>query len=284
MKKIIQILFLVFLISSCNQKTATDESVEISGVENRMAMAPMAAQRSAALPPQQEEMPVEQEVVSKKIIKDGRMGIRVTELEKTKSEIDTLLSIYKAYYANENFNNSEWESSYSLKIRIPAENFDFFIAAVKTGKGEILYQEIDARDVTDQFIDLETRLENKRNYLSRYTDLLKQAKTVKEILDIQERIRALEEEIESTTGRLKYLSNQVSFSTLNLTISQRHDFKYNPEKQDKFWERLKQSLSKGWFGLVDIVLFAIKIWPLWAVLILAFFLRRKYRKKKKMEA
>jgi L-amino acid N-acyltransferase YncA len=268
---------------SCNQKNAVEMSDAGYGMQEE-AM-PQAMLRSAPNM-QQKEMPVQQEqdVVSKKIIKDGRIGVRVTELEQTKSRIDSLLKIYRGYYANESFSNTDWESSYVLRIRIPADDFDKFVAEIKSGKGEILYQEIDSRDVTDQFIDLETRLENKRSYLKRYADLLQQAKTIKEILDIEERIRVLEEEIESTTGRLKYLSNQVDLSTLNLTISKRHDFKYSPEERDSFWERLKQSLTKGWFGLVDIALFMVKIWPLWIVLVLAFYLRKKYRKNKRQKA
>ncbi len=283
MKRVISLVFVVFLMFSCNQKNAVEMSDAGYGMQEE-AM-PQAMLRSAPNM-QQKEMPVQQEqdVVSKKIIKDGRIGVRVTELEQTKSRIDSLLKIYRGYYANESFSNTDWESSYVLRIRIPADDFDKFVAEIKSGKGEILYQEIDSRDVTDQFIDLETRLENKRSYLKRYADLLQQAKTIKEILDIEERIRVLEEEIESTTGRLKYLSNQVDLSTLNLTISKRHDFKYSPEERDSFWERLKQSLTKGWFGLVDIALFMVKIWPLWIVLVLAFYLRKKYRKNKRQKA
>lgn len=283
MKRVISLVFVVFLMFSCNQKNAVEMSDAGYGMQEE-AM-PQAMLRSAPNM-QQKEMPVQQEqdVVSKKIIKDGRIGVRVTELEQTKSRIDSLLKIYRGYYANESFSNTDWESSYVLRIRIPADDFDKFVAEIKSGKGEILYQEIDSRDVTDQFIDLETRLENKRSYLKRYADLLQQAKIIKEILDIEERIRVLEEEIESTTGRLKYLSNQVDFSTLNLTISKRHDFKYSPEERDSFWERLKQSLTKGWFGLVDIALFMVKIWPLWIVLALAFYLRKKYRKNKRQKA
>jgi hypothetical protein len=222
-----------------------------------------------------------QEVIKKKIIKDGRLGLRVSELEKTKLRIDTLIKNHGGYYANESFNNTDWESSYNLKIRIPSANFEKFISGVETSEGEILYKEIDARDVTDQFIDLETRLENKRNYLIRYKDLLKKANSVKEILEIEEKIRGLEEEIESTTGRLKYLNDLVDYSTLDLTISKQKDFKYNPAKRDKFSERLKQSLSKGWFGFVDFLLFIIKIWPFWICVTLILYFWKKYKKTKK---
>ncbi len=243
-------------------------------------MVPITRQEPNAPPPPIDKIE-KQEVVKKKIIKDGKIKLRVTELESTKHGVDTLMAKYNAYYANESFNNSNRESSYELKIRIPCANFEKFIAAIESGNGEILYKEIDARDVTDQFIDLETRLENKRNYLKRYSDLLKQAKSIKEILEIEEKIRGLEEEIESTTGRLKYLSDLVDYSTLNLTITKQKEYQYNPASRDKFSERLKHSLSKGWFGFVDLLLFLIKIWPFWIILTLILYFWKKYRKAKK---
>ena len=236
MKKIIVIFLLSTLITSCRQNQNDKDSYAVADMEE--SMIPTAQQASNIPPPPLEK----QEVIKKKIIKDGRLGLKVTELEKTKVRIDTLIKVYGGYYANENFNNTDWESTYSLKIRIPCENFEKFIAEIEIGEGEILFKEIDARDVTDQFIDLETRLENKGNYLKRYNDLLKQATTIKEILEIEEKMRVLEEEIESTTGRLKYLSDLVDYSTLDLTITKPKDFKYNPGNRDKFSERLKQSL------------------------------------------
>ncbi len=240
-------------------------------------MAPVTRQSPNAPPPPIDKIE-NQEVIKKKIIKDGRLGLRVSDLEDSKLRIDSLIKYYDGYYANESFNNSDRESSYYLKIRIPGVNFGKFISDIESGDGEILYKEIDARDVTDQFIDLETRLENKRNYLIRYNDLLKKANSVKEILEIEEKIRGLEEEIESTTGRLRYLSDLVDYSTLDLTISKQTDFKYNPAKRDKFSERLKQSLSKGWFGMTDFLLFIVKIWPFWIIVILVLYFRKKYKR------
>lgn len=279
MKKILFIFVFSILIISCNQKQNSREvMLDMAGAEQEMNSAAMVAPDA---PPPPVDNPGIQEVNKKKIIKDGRIGLKVADLEKTKTRIDTLVRSYDGYYANENFNNSDWESSYNLKIRLPFSNFEKFIAVIESGIGEVLYKGIDARDVTDQFIDLETRLETKRNYLSRYNDLLKQAKSIKEILDIEEKIRVLEEEIDSTTGRLKYLSDLVEYSTLDLTISKRKDFKYNPVDRDKFSERLKQSLSRGWLGFVDFTLFLIKVWPFWIIVIFLTFFWRKYKKTRK---
>jgi hypothetical protein len=233
---------------------------------------------SVATPMHEEN--VYEEVNKKQLIKDGRMGIKADDLNKTRTMTDSLVGLHAAYYANERYFDTETESTYHLTIRIPAGNFEHFITGVESGAGRILYKEIDARDVTEQFIDLESRLLSKLNYLTRYRELLQQAKTVKDILDIEDRIRVIEEEIESTEGRLRYLKDQVSYSTLNLMISQEKEFRFIPEKKDKFLERVKQSIEKGWSRSIDIVLLMVQTWPLWLLLIIVAMIIRMYVKRK----
>lgn len=279
MKKTIRLIFIVFVITACHNSRNDFEVAEMAGYDENLI--PATRSKSQTSPPAPIDKIEKEETNKKKIIKDGRMGIRVSELDNTKTRIDTLVEMYKGYYAKESFNNTDYESTISLKIRIPSRKFEKFIADVESGEGEILYKEIDARDVTDQFIDLETRLENKRNYLLRYRDLVNKAKSIKDILEIEEKIRGLEEEIESTEGRLKYLNDQVTYSTLDLLISKKKTFKYNSAQRDKFSERLKQSLSKGWIGFVDFLLFVLKVWPFWIILSGAYYLWKRYKLKKK---
>ena len=272
-RNILSLLIVTLLTISCNQQQS-DQFAELATEEETIL-----GELSQKSSPPSIDKNMTQEVTKKKIIKDGRVGMRVSDLVNTKSRIDTLINHYGGYYANEKLTNSEWEIAYHLKIRIPSAHFMRFISDTEMGEGEILYKEIDARDITDQFIDLETRLDNKRNYQKRYNDLLIKANSIKEILEIEEKIRALEEEIESTTGQLLYLSDLVDYSTLDLTISQQRTFKYNPAKRDKFSEKVKQSFSKGWFGLVDFFLFVINIWPFWIILILIIYAWKKYKMK-----
>jgi hypothetical protein len=285
MKKIFPLIFLVVLIVSCEQKSEQEYRPTNllgdtdNGVSEYAPAFDLEMQIEAERTPKTDGEIKNHKVDKKKIIKDGRMGMDVKELEKTKLYIDSLLMVFDAYYANESLQNSVYSSTYNLIIRIPSINFDAFIASIESGNGEITYKDISARDVTDEFIDLETRLLNKRNYLKRYNDILKKANSIREILEVEERIRRLEEEIESTTGRLKYLIDLVDYSSLNLSISKPIDFKYEPDNRDSFFERFKQSFSNGWFGFVDFLLWIIRIWPIWIVFSMVFFLLAKYRRK-----
>ena len=225
---------------------------------------------------------VKPEVTSKKIIKDGRLGLQVDNLQIAKQKIDSLVKSAGGYYANENLKNSENQYGYELVIRIPVVNFERFVGSAEKGSSKILYKEIQARDVTEEFVDLESRLNSKRNSLARYNEIMKKANSVKDIIEIEESIRVLQEEIESTQGRLRYLSNCIDFSTLNMTISTQKDFTFKPVKRDSFWEKLKESIADGWYGLVDFILEFFGLWPYLILIIPIGFLIRRLRKKWKL--
>ena len=272
-------LILLIIISSCQDKHDNNASF-MAEQEVVMPVTQQSAKAPVAPTPITRDIDTKKSH-EKKIIKDGSISLKVTEFEKSKSHIDNLVKKNNGYYANESLNNTDYESTYNLTIRIPAANFEKLIAEIESGDGEILYKEVDARDVTDQFIDLETRLDNKKKYLKRYSELLKQANSIDEILSIEEKIRALEEEIESSTGRLKYLNDLVNYSTLNLTITKQKDFRYNPANRGKFFERLKQSLSKGWGSFISFLLFTIKLWPFWILIYLVSLLWKRFKRRKK---
>ncbi|PIF05441.1 MAG: hypothetical protein CSA36_06815 [Draconibacterium sp.] len=277
--KILIIIAFILVVVSCDQNRGGNDMFYADDIMEEVKMMPGVGQYTKANP--SPEKPLKPEADKKKIIRDGRIGLRVTELEKAKARIDSLVKKYNAYYAGENFNNYSRESVYLLKVRIPAQAFDQFVNDTENGKVEVLYKELSSRDVTEEYIDLETRLKNKRAYLNRFKELLKQARTISEILEIEEKIRGLEEEIESTTGRLRYLSNQVDYSSLDISLSKLKDFKYKPDIRDKFSEQLKKSLSKGWYGFIDIMLFLIRLWPLWIVSLLLIYLIKTIKKRRK---
>jgi len=270
MKQIIRLILITFLVASCAPKAA-EQAVEVMKMSSLEK-----AETSQSL-----QQTNKCEIVKKKIIKDGRLGINVKSLKDAKTNIDTLVLNLGGYYDKESLSNNDYSTEYDLKIRIPANNLEKLIAKLEKGEGEVSYKEIDARDVTEEFIDLETRLTNKQKYLARYQDLLRSAKSVKEILEIQEKIRVLEEEIDSTTGKLKYLNDLVNYSTLDLNITQKKDFKYTPEYRDNFFEKLKQSFSKGWYGFIDFFFFLLSNWAILILISVLIYMWIKYRKRRK---
>ena len=220
-------------------------------------------------------------VNKKKIIKDGSISVKTKDINEGKKNIDNLLKQLNAYYETEDLQNDDQRISYNLRVRIPAENFERLITTLENGKDEIQSKSIQARDVTEEFVDIESRLKSKREYFNKYMSLLKRASTIKDILAIEENIRIIQEEIESREGRLKYLTDQVSFSTLNINLYSEKEYVYKPEQEDNFSERVKKALSIGWKSVVELLIWIVAIWPFIIVGILAVFIFRRVRMQKK---
>jgi len=107
-------------------------------------------------------------------------------------------------------------------------------------------------------VDGEIRLNSKRLFRNRYNELLTKAGKVVDILAIEENIRVLQEEIESTEGRLKFLDDQVLYSTIDLTLLTEKEINKDEEKTETFKEKIKWSLATGWASVVTLTLWCIQ--------------------------
>ncbi|MGM0552114.1 MAG: DUF4349 domain-containing protein [Bacteroidota bacterium] len=276
MERLIYLLLLMSLLSACG--SSTDNALHDMAAVNEEMM-PITRMSGPPMSPPLEPLPTD--TVEKKVIKDGEVGLKVKNVYKAKVYIDTLVSQFGGYYASESLNNYDDEASWHLSIRIPSASFEKFVQVLSSGVGKMVDKEINTRDVTEQFIDLETRLANKRSYLKRYNELLQKARNVQDIIEIEEKIRKIEEEIESTVGRLNYLSNQVQYSSLELRLFTDNEGVIKTRDRNVLLI-VKQSLVSGWYGFVDFLFFLLRIWPLLIFAPLLVYLYRKIRRKKRL--
>lgn len=208
------------------------------------------------------------------------MTISVKNAVETRNTIKSILDKNKAYVGNEELSNTDYQTTYTIQIRVPSDQLDALVTDLEGLSGTVTFKSIQARDVTEEYIDLESRLTNKKAYLEQYRALLKNAHSMEDILKVQEQIRALEEEIESVTGRLKYLTNQVELSTLDLTLTETKDYVFRADRRINFIERFKESVSTGWYGFVNFCLYMLGLWPFWLILIAMYWLWRRYKKRR----
>jgi uncharacterized protein DUF4349 len=105
----------------------------------------------------------------------------------------------------------------SITIRVPAAKYhDAQSAVVKLG--DVIHRDETVEDVTEQFLDMQTRLKTKRAMQERLQQLLAQAKNVEEALAVERELARITEEIESMEGRLKVWRELVSFSTITVVF------------------------------------------------------------------
>jgi len=208
-----------------------------------------------------------------KIIKNGRLQFEVSSLNKVKTQIDTLIGKYSSYYEEEQYQSHYNRISYHLIIRIPNSKFDSLIVELEQGIGKLVSKNVNAQDVTEEYVDLKIRLDNNLAYLQQYQSILKKATTIKDVLEVQERIRRIEEEIESKKGRLKYLDANVKYSTIHLEISELINQELS--SQPNFLRRIDNAFTNGIHSFLDFLVFLVNLWPFLLLLLIIWLLRKR---------
>lgn len=106
-----------------------------------------------------------------------------------------------------------------ISVRVPSDRFDEALRQLKLLDGEVLTSNVDAKDVTDQFTDLQARLVAKQAEEQRYLQLFPQAKTVDETLKIDAALGNVRVQIEQLQGQLNLIKNRTEFSTITMSIA-----------------------------------------------------------------
>ncbi|HRX29448.1 MAG TPA: DUF4349 domain-containing protein [Saprospiraceae bacterium] len=273
MSKNLILIVSVLLISSCrNHEEASQPSSDNNKTANKALILDY---EFGSTPPRTMESPPPPELTlekASKIIKTGFLKFQVNDLNSTKIKVDSLLKKSHGYYENEQFNSHSNRITYTLLLRIPNTHFDSLVKLFEQGIDRLEGKNINAKDVTEEYVDLNIRLNNHLAYLNQYKDILKKTNSIKEILEVQEKIRSLEEEIESKKGRLNYLDDKVKYSTLNLELTEL--ITSTPSSESKFTTRLKSAFNDGFEGFLGFIVGVISLWPLLIVLLFIIISRK----------
>jgi hypothetical protein len=152
----------------------------------------------------------------KKIIKTADITLELTNYNNYNSKLHTGLKAYGAYIASEEQDQDDYRISNSITIKVPVEQFDNLVNSFSGDDIKVIEKKIGSEDVTVEVVDTKSRIETKKQVRDRYLDLLKQARNMKEILEVQREINTIQEELESAAGRVNYLTHQSAYSTIRL--------------------------------------------------------------------
>lgn len=283
MKKLSIVVCIAFLVVSCHSEMDNNRAAlgynakEMSGMENDEGLE-MNYQEEYSPPYSESKSNNSRDSDFKKagkIIKEGNMKIEVEDIFSAKKVIDILVQRHDAYYEKEILKNSNSRAVYSLKIRLPSSKFNILITDLEKGQGTILEKNINAKDVTEEFLDLEIRLKNNKSYLKRYNELLVQANTIEEMIEIQEKIRQIELMVDSNKGRIKYLGDRVRYSTLSIEMAEKPE-EIIADAPTTFGDNIASGFNNGMLGIRMFILFIVNIWPVFVVLFLVWMIRKRW--------
>ncbi|MDD4562314.1 MAG: DUF4349 domain-containing protein [Syntrophomonadaceae bacterium] len=219
----------------------------------------------------------------RKIIQNADLTLQVKDVPATVDQISLLSTQLGGYVVNSRQHRYEDKISASISVKVPADKLTSMVETI-SDYGQLSDKTISTDDVTEEYYDAEARLKALEAKETRLLALFDKANTITDIVNIEKELGAVRGDIEVIKGRLKYLTNATSFSTVNVALEQglSGTLKAPQGTLGKAWQGLITSLNT----LVDfgssLIVFLVVILP-WIVVIGLFFflIRYLYRRYKK---
>ena len=234
--------------------------------------------------------------IDRKIIKNAEVSVLVEDSDIAVDRLTQVVSDLGGYIVSSRVWYQEYDKENykyaSITLGIPVDQFEVTMRRVRGLAIRVLDENASGEDVTDQFVDLQSRLTNLEATQARIQSFLEDAKTVDEALRINQELAQIEAQIEEVKGRMNYLSDRSAFSTITVTISpELPEIEPAPLPEPKPWtpgETLKdatETLVKAYQGILEfaiwmfVVVLPILVPPVLVIWMILKLMRRKPAKQ-----
>jgi hypothetical protein len=218
--------------------------------------------------------------VERLIIRSGNISMVVDDTRAVQATIEGMVEGMAAQGAfvvssDEYGGGEDIQPNITMSIRVPASRFDETMDRLADLAVEVTNRNESAQDVTEEYVDLEARLESLEAARQRLLDIMAEARTTKDLLEAEQQLTQRESEIESIKGRMQYLEQSALLSSISIALqpdilSQPVGDQWRPMETAR---RAVEALVDGLRGFTDfLIFFAIAVLPWLAAIGLVVFL------------
>lgn len=189
-----------------------------------------------------EEVVVEE--TERMVIHQAQLVVKVKKLEEAQLKIEERVAKYGGYIVESNVYREESERmNANITVRVPEAHFQDFLRDTEATAAEVLERNVTGQDVTEEYVDLQSRLKSKRTVEERLLEFMKHASKTEDLLKISADLAKVQEEIEQIVGKVKFLENQTSYSTISISLHENRVIVPSIDNQDlNTWEKTKKQL------------------------------------------
>jgi len=153
------------------------------------------------------------------IVRTGDMSITVEDVISARDRIAQLAVTLGGWVVNSNIYGAEKEITGWISIRIPSDKFDQGLAEIRKLAVRVISESTSAQDITEEYVDLESRLRNAEATESQYLALLEKAVEVEDALKVYEALTQIRYEIEQIKGRMQYLERTSAMGVISVNLT-----------------------------------------------------------------
>lgn len=171
--------------------------------------------------PQEKTVSYTEKTVSsdRKIVSTASLTMEVKNIQNALNEITKIVQANQGFISSSSTYDTGGRKNGQATVRVPQRNFYSTVEQIEA-LGTVKSKQVSGQDVTEEFIDLGARLDNLKKQETRLQEILKNATTVKDVLEVERELERVRGEIERLTGRLNYLNQSVEMSTISVSASE----------------------------------------------------------------
>jgi hypothetical protein len=156
------------------------------------------------------------------IVKNAELKLMVTDTDVAIDRATQIAADSGGYIISSRVRYDDWlgiKYKYaSITIGVPVDQFESAMRRLRNLALQVVDESASGQDVTDEYVDLQSRLGNLEATRDRIRQFLDQATTVEESLEVNEQLSVIEEQIEQVQGRMNYLFDRSAYSTITVQI------------------------------------------------------------------
>jgi regulator of replication initiation timing len=156
----------------------------------------------------------------RKVIYKANLVMKVAKFNDAEEQLLNLIHLSGAYVLQFSDSRNTDETGATYVIKVPSEGFSPFLEKMQQIKNLKFERQVEGSDVTEEFVDLQARLKAKQTVEVRLLAFMDKATTSNDLVKFSNELGSIQEEIEQIKGRMRYLDQNVAFSTINLRLYQ----------------------------------------------------------------
>jgi len=197
----------------------------------------------------------------RKIIRNANLSVEVTSPTEVQRKIVSIAEMHQGFVVtSEAIQRTDQDTSkplitVNLAVRVPAAQFNQTMEEIRATGNRVIQEKVTGLDVTEEFMDLDARIKNQKALEVQFLEIMKRAGKVEDALNVQTELAAVRTEIEKLEGRRRFLENQSSLSTINVSLQSPTQI----VNATGFWYSVKSAFSDGVEAASAIVLALIRV-------------------------
>ncbi len=181
--------------------------------------------RAAAgeVPAAQPQAPAQPQAQERLVVENAELSIVVADVPGRVKMIETMARNMGGFLVSENvfqtvINDGEPVPQANMTVRVPHEKLDDALNQIKSGAVDVQNETRTGTDVTDQYVDLQSRLKAKQAAESQLMTIMQSATKTQDVLDVYNQLAQVQSDIEVLKGQIKYYEQSAALSAISVTV------------------------------------------------------------------